>query len=62
MTHVLIYEAPTCPLTRYGTNTSLAIWTNELLRRMSYKKVIVALARKLTILMLSMWKPETLYN
>ncbi len=28
---------------------------------MGYKKVIVALARKLITLMLSMWKSETIY-
>ncbi len=62
MTRTLIYEAASCLLTRYGKDTSLAIWANELRHRMGYKKVIVALARKLTILMLSMWKSETFYN
>lgn len=62
MTRTLIYEAASCLLTRYGTDTILAIWANELRRRMSYKKLIVALARKLTTLMLSMWKSETFYN
>lgn len=62
MTRTLIYEAASCLLTHYGTDTSLAIWANGLRRRMGYKKVIVALARKLTTLMLSMWKSETFYN
>ncbi|MFL3516386.1 transposase [Citrobacter freundii] len=62
MTRTLIYEAAACLLTRYGTDTSMAIWANELRRRMGYKKVIVALARKLTTLMLSMWKSETFYH
>ncbi|MCU5774408.1 transposase [Erwiniaceae bacterium BAC15a-03b] len=62
MTRTLVYEAASCLLTRYGTDISLAIWTNELRHRMGYKKVIVALARKLTTLMLSMWKSEIFYN
>ncbi len=62
MTRTLLYEAASCLLTRYGTDTSLAIWANGLRHRMGYKKVIVALARKLTTLMLSMWKSETIYN
>lgn len=59
MTRTLLYEAASCMLTRYGTDTSLAILANGLRHRMGYKKVIVALARKLTTLMLSMWKSET---
>ncbi|HFE2059477.1 TPA: transposase, partial [Klebsiella pneumoniae] len=59
MTCTLIYEAASCLLTRYGKDTSLAIWAKELRHRMGYKKVIVALARKLVTLMLSMWKSET---
>ena len=46
----------------YGTDTSLAMLANELRHRMGYKKVIVILARKLTILMLSVCKLETFYN
>lgn len=61
MTRTLLYEAASCLLTRYGTDTSLAIWANGLRHRMGYKKVIVALARKLTTLMLSIWKSETIY-
>ncbi|QYM96371.1 IS110 family transposase [Dickeya ananatis] len=62
MARTLIYEAASCLLTRYGTDSGLAIWANELRRRMSYKKVVVALARKLTLLMLSMWKSGTYYQ
>jgi transposase len=62
MTRTLLHEAASCLLTRYGTDTSLAIWANELRHRMGYKKIIVALSRKLTTLMLSVRKSETFYN
>lgn len=62
MIRTLNYEAASRLLTRYGIDTNLAIWANELRHRVGYKKVIVALARKLTALMLNMWKSETFYN
>jgi len=58
----LFYEAASCLLSRYGTQTTLAKWANSLRQRMGYKKAVVALARKLSSLMLSMWKASEFYN
>lgn len=61
-TRSLLYEAASCLLSRYGTETKLAKWANSLRERMGYKKAVVALARKLSSLMLSMWKSGEMYN
>lgn len=61
-TRSLLYEAASCLLSRYGTQTTLAKWANSLRQRMGYKKAVVALARKLSSLMLSMWKSGEFYN
>jgi transposase len=61
-TRSLLYEAASCLLSRYGTNTGLAHWANSLRQRMGYKKAVVALARKLATVMLSMWKSGELYR
>ena len=61
-TRSLLYEAASCLLSRYGKETTLAKWANSLRQRMGYKKAVVALARKLSSLMLSMWKSGEFYN
>lgn len=61
-TRSLLYEAASCLLSRYGTQTTLAEWANSLRPRMGYKKAVVALARKLSSLILSIWKSGEFYN
>lgn len=53
-TRSLLYEAASCLLSRYGTETSLARWAGMIRQKKGYKKAVVALARKLSTVMLSM--------
>lgn len=61
-TRSLLYEAASCLLSRYGTETKLAKWADALRQAKGYKKAVVALARKLSSVMLSMWKSGELYR
>lgn len=61
-TRSLLYEAASCLLSRYGTETGLARWANTLRQKKGYKKAVVALARKLSTVMLSMWRSGELYK
>ena len=61
-TRSLLYEAASCLLSRYGTETSLAKWASTLRQKKGYKKAVVALARKLSSVMLSMWRSGALYK
>jgi len=61
-TRSLLYEAASCLLSRYGTETGLARWASMLRQKKGYKKAVVALARKLSTIMLSMWKSGALYK
>ncbi len=61
-TRSLLFEAASCLLTRYGKETSLAKWANTIRQRIGYKKAVVALARKLSAVMLSMWKSGEVYQ
>ena len=61
-TRSLLYEAASCLLTRYGKHTTLAAWATKLRERLGFKKAVVALARKLSTLMLSMWKSGEVYR
>ncbi|WP_371824980.1 transposase [Limnobacter parvus] len=73
-TRSLLYEAVSCLLTRYGKHTvsclltrygkhtTLAAWATKLRERLGFKKAVVALARKLSTLMLSMWRSGEVYR
>lgn len=61
-TRSLLYEAASCLLSRYGTETSLARWASIIRQKKGYKKAVVALARKLSTVMLSMWRSGELYR
>ncbi len=61
-TRSLLYEAASCLLSRYGTETSMARWAGTIREKKGYKKAVVALARKLSTVMLSMWKMGQLYK
>jgi transposase len=61
-TRSLLYEAASCLLSRYGKETSLARWASTIRHAKGYKKAVVALARKLSTVMLSIWKSGELYK
>ena len=61
-TRSLLFEAACCLLTRYGKDTPLGEWGKKLWDRLGFKKAVVALARKLSALMLSMWKSGEIYR
>ncbi|MVW72697.1 IS110 family transposase [Bordetella sp. 15P40C-2] len=59
-TRSLLYEAASSLLSRYGTETGLARWASMLRQKKGYKNAVVALARKLSTVMLSMCKSGAL--
>jgi len=61
-TRSLLYKAAACLSSRYGKDTTLAAWGKRLWERLGFKKAVVALARKLSAVMLSMWKSGELYR
>jgi transposase len=61
-TRSLLYEAASCLLSRYGKETRLARWASAIRQTKGYKKAVVALARKLSTVMMSIWKSGELYK
>jgi len=61
-TRSLLYEAASCLLSRYGKETSLARWAGTIRQTKGYKKAVVALARKLSTVMLSIWRSGEVYR
>lgn len=55
-TRSMLYEAALALLKRYGKETSLGKWGAKLEHRMGLRKAVVALARKLATVLLSMWR------
>lgn len=55
-TRSMLYEASLALLKRYGKETSLGKWGAKLEHRMGLRKAVVALARKLATVLLSMWR------
>jgi transposase len=54
-----LYQAAHTMLTRSGQFSSLKRWAMEVARRRGLKRATVALARKLTVVLLRMWTSET---
>jgi cobalamin-dependent methionine synthase I len=54
-----LYQAAHTMLTRSGQFSSLKRWAMEVARRRGLKRATVALARKLTVVLLRMWTNET---
>ncbi len=55
-----LYEAASAMLTRYKGQTALKTWGLKLARR-CHKKAVVAVARKLAVIMHAMWRDGTFY-
>jgi transposase len=51
-----LYEAATCMLTRYHGTTALKTWGQKLAKAKGFKKAIVAMARKLAVILHAMWR------
>jgi transposase len=57
-----LYEAATAILGRLKRNDPLALWAHRLAARRGLKRARVALARKLAVVLLAMWKTQTCYR
>lgn len=55
-----LYEAASAMLTRYKGRTALKSWGEKIARR-CHKKAVVAVARKLAVVMHAMWRDGTFY-
>ncbi len=54
-----LYEAANCLLTTVGSKSALKSWGLKLARKIGPKKARTALARKLAVLLLGLWKKES---
>ncbi|MDE1172734.1 MAG: IS110 family transposase [Parvibaculaceae bacterium] len=55
-----LYEAASAMLTRYKGKTALKSWGQKIAKR-CHKKAVVAMARKLVVVMHAMWRDGTVY-
>ena len=55
-----LYEAASAMLTRYQGKTALKSWGQKITKR-CHKKAVVAVARKLAVIMHAMWRDGTIY-
>jgi len=55
----LLFEAATCLIRLVKRSSPLKSWAVRLAGRKGFKKAAVATARKMAVLMLSLWKNET---
>jgi transposase len=55
-----LYEAASAMLTRYKGQTALKAWGQKIAKR-CHKKAVVAMARKLAVIMHAMWRDGTFY-
>lgn len=61
-TRSTLYEAALALLRRYGTDTPLAKWATRIEGRHGLRKAVIALARKLATVLLSMWRSGEPYR
>lgn len=61
-TRSLLYEAALSIFKRYGKDTKMAAWAAKLECRAGHKKAVVALARKLATLLLSLWRNGEIFK
>lgn len=59
MTRHYLYEAANCLLTTVGSQSALKSWGLKLARKIGPKKARTAVARKLAVLLLGLWKSES---
>jgi transposase len=58
----LLYEAASCLLTRSKARCSLKSWGQGIARRAGHQKAVVAVARRLSVIMLAMWRDGTFFE
>ena len=58
----LLVQAASCVLREIGRFCALKAWAVRLAARRGYSKAAVATARKIAVLMLTLWKKETEYK
>lgn len=58
----LLYEAASCLMTRSRVSTSLKRWGQAIAKRAGHKKAVTAVARRLSVIMLAMWRDGTFFE
>lgn len=58
----LLYEAASCLMTRSRVSCSLKRWGQAIAKRAGHKKAVVAVARRLSVIMLAMWRDGTFFE
>ena len=58
----LLFEAASCVISQVKRFSALKSWTVRLAGRRGFRKAAVAIARKIAVLMLTLWKTETEYQ
>lgn len=58
----VLYEAASCLLTRSKTPCALRAWGKAVEKRAGHKKAVVAVARRLAVIMHAMWRDGTFFD
>lgn len=58
----LLYEAASCLMTRSKQSNALKRWGQAIAKRAGHKKAVVAVARRLSVIMLAMWRDGTFFE
>ena len=58
----LLYEAASCLMTRSKAPSALKRWGQAIAKRAGHKKAVVAVARRLSVIMLAMWRDGTFFD
>jgi transposase len=58
----LLYEAASCLMTRARVSCSLKRWGLAIAKRAGHKKAVTAVARRLSVIMLAMWRDGTFFE
>ena len=58
----LLFEAASCLIRKVKRFSPLKSWAVRLTERRGFRKAAVATARKIAVLMLTLWKTETEYQ
>ncbi|MBL8544298.1 MAG: IS110 family transposase [Hyphomonadaceae bacterium] len=58
----LLYEAASCLLTRSRESCSVKRWGQRIAKRAGHRKAVVAVARRLSVVMLAMWRDGTFFE
>lgn len=58
----LLYESATCLIVRVQRFSPLKAWAMRLARRIGFRKAVVAVARKLAVILLALWRDGTTFR